>query len=64
MARGMKKFSKGEGIRLKQNLELSQNNFNEMQLEFGKDIIQKCLGIISPRSDWSLAKTEFEDVLE
>ena len=50
-------------------MELSENNFEVLQMEFGKNIIRKCLRIFSMRifsmrCDWNLAKTLFENVLE
>ena len=52
------------GIWLRQDLELFQNIFNEMQLEFGYDKIWNCLRIFSMRCNWNLAKTRFGIVLE
>ena len=43
---------------------MSQNIFNERRLEFGKDIILKCLRVFSLRGNWNLAKTRFRLVLE
>ena len=58
-------FRRGdEGIWQRQVLKLSWNNFDERQLEFDKDIIQKFLRIFSMRSNWNLAKILFKNVLE
>ena len=52
------------GIWLRHSLELSQDIFDEMRLEFGYDTIWNCLRIFSMRCDWNLAKTQFGIVLE
>ena len=52
------------GFWLRQGLELFQNIFNEMQLEFGYDMIWNCLRIFSMRCNWNLAKTRLGIVLE
>ena len=52
------------GFWLRQDLELFQNIFNEMQLEFGEDKIWNCLRLFSMRCNWNLAKTRFGIVLE
>ena len=43
---------------------MSEKIFEERQLEFRKDITEKCLRIISMRGDWNLVKTLFKNVLE
>ena len=52
------------GIWQRQYLKMSKNIFDERLLEFGKDIIWKCLRIFSMRGNWKLAKTLIESVLE
>ena len=46
------------------NLEPSQNNFNEIRLDYGYVTIWKCVRMFSMRCDWSLARTQFGIVLE
>ena len=43
---------------------MSENNFEERQLEFRKDITEKCLRIFSRRDNWNLVKTLLKNVLE
>ena len=43
---------------------MSQNFFEERQLEFGKDITEKCFRIFSRRGNWNLVKTLLKNVLE
>ena len=43
---------------------MSQNIFEERQLEFRKDITEKCLRIFSRRGNWNLVKTLLKNVLE
>ena len=43
---------------------MSQNIFKERQLEFGKDITEKCLRIFSRRGNWNFVKTLLKYVLE
>ena len=52
------------GIWLKQDLELPENFFDEMQMEFGSDKVWKCLKIFSTRCNWNLARTIFGISLE
>ena len=49
---------------LRHNLEKSQNNFDEMQWNFGWDTIWNCLRKIPMRCNWILAKTQFGNVSE
>ena len=37
--------------------------FKEKQLEFGKDITEKCLRIFSRRGNWNFVKTLLKNVL-
>ena len=43
---------------------MSWNIFEERQLEFRKDITEKCLRIFSRRGNWNLVKTLLKIVLE
>ena len=43
---------------------MSENIFEERQLEFRKDITEKCLRIISRRGNWNLVQTLLKYVLE
>ena len=52
------------GIWLRHNLELSQNSFDNMQLELSYDIIWKCHRKFSMRCDWNFAKTQLRTVVE
>ena len=45
-------------------MDLFQNIFNEMHLEFGFDKIWNCLRTFSMRCNWNLAKTKFGIVSE
>ena len=47
-----------------QNLELSEKNSDEMQLNFGHDRIWNCLRIFPMRCNWILAETKFGIVFE
>ena len=47
-----------------QNLELSQKDSDEMQLNFGRDRIWNCLRIFPMRCNWILAETTFEIISE
>jgi len=52
------------GIWLRQVLKLSENNFDEVQSEFGPEKFWNCLSIVSMRCNWNLAKTRFGIVSE
>ena len=43
---------------------MSENIFEERQLEFRKDITEKCLRIFSRGGNWNLVKTLPKAVLE
>ena len=52
------------GIWLRQDLELFQNIFDEMQLDFGSDKVWNFLRIVSRGCIWNLARTKFGISLE
>ena len=51
-------------IQLRQNMDLSSNNFDERQLSSGWDTIWHFHSTISVRCNWVLTKTQFRFVLE